>query len=173
MVGHGEKFYEKIFDTPLEAIEKPYGAFMKAESRRRTHTIGAKWLVQPGRKILASPTTEEKGKDGSRTDGINRGKVVSSCGVLGNRDNAKAIKDMVVIDENLRDREDNGVKIATEGNSKYLKNSMDLNETNGLFIMDQKRRRVEVSDMESPNNVESPIDNNAADDTDMVDSQKM
>lgn len=44
LVGHSEKFCEKIFDTPLEIIEKPYGAWLRAEPRRRSHTIGTKWL---------------------------------------------------------------------------------------------------------------------------------
>lgn len=31
MIGHSEKFYERIFGTPLEMIEKPYGIWMRAE----------------------------------------------------------------------------------------------------------------------------------------------
>ncbi|KAL8124864.1 hypothetical protein AgCh_012503 [Apium graveolens] len=50
-IGHGEKFCNRIFETPLDQIEKPYGAFMKAEQQRRSHTIGAIWLRQ-GNKIL-------------------------------------------------------------------------------------------------------------------------
>lgn len=38
-MGHNEKFCHKNFDTPLERIEKPYGIWMKAEPRRRNHTI--------------------------------------------------------------------------------------------------------------------------------------
>lgn len=44
MIGHGEKFCEKMFDATMEEIEKPYGVWMKAEPRCRTHTMGAKWL---------------------------------------------------------------------------------------------------------------------------------
>lgn len=33
MIGHGEKFCEMIFDIPLDQIEKPYGAWMKAEPK--------------------------------------------------------------------------------------------------------------------------------------------
>lgn len=47
MIGHREKFCEKLFDTPIEQREKPYGIWMKAEPRRRNHTIGVKWL-RPG-----------------------------------------------------------------------------------------------------------------------------
>lgn len=44
LMGHNEKFYHKIFDTPLEKKEKPYVIWMKAEPRWRNHTIGSKWL---------------------------------------------------------------------------------------------------------------------------------
>lgn len=46
IIGHGEKFCEQIFYKPVELIEKPYGAWMKAEPRRRNYTSGAKWLRQ-------------------------------------------------------------------------------------------------------------------------------
>lgn len=48
MIGHGERFCEAIFDTPLESIEKPYGAWLRADSRRKSHTMGAKWLRNGG-----------------------------------------------------------------------------------------------------------------------------
>lgn len=45
-LGHSERFCDKIFDTPLHLIEKPYGPGMKAPPRGRTHSMGAKWLCQ-------------------------------------------------------------------------------------------------------------------------------
>lgn len=53
MVGHGEKFCEKLFDTPIDQIEKPYGAWMRVGPRRRSHTLGSKWL-RPGGIIPAN-----------------------------------------------------------------------------------------------------------------------
>lgn len=44
MIGHGENFCERLFDTPIEKLEKPYGVWMRAEPCRRMHNIGAKWL---------------------------------------------------------------------------------------------------------------------------------
>lgn len=49
MVGHGVKFCDKLFDTPYDQIDKPFGVWMRAEPRRRSHTLGSKWL-RPGRK---------------------------------------------------------------------------------------------------------------------------
>lgn len=46
IIGHGKKFCEKIFNTPMESIPKPYGVWMRAEPRRRNYASGAKWLRQ-------------------------------------------------------------------------------------------------------------------------------
>lgn len=48
LIGHSEKYCEKIFDTSVGEIEKPCGSWMKAEPKWRNHTIGAKWLRQGG-----------------------------------------------------------------------------------------------------------------------------
>lgn len=44
MIGHGERFCDRIFDTPLESIEKPYGVWLRVEPRRKAHSMGNKWL---------------------------------------------------------------------------------------------------------------------------------
>uniref|UniRef100_A0A803QF05 Zinc knuckle CX2CX4HX4C domain-containing protein n=1 Tax=Cannabis sativa TaxID=3483 RepID=A0A803QF05_CANSA len=44
ILGHTERFCEKLFDTPLDQIEKPFNLEMKATPRRRNYTAGAKWL---------------------------------------------------------------------------------------------------------------------------------
>ncbi|KAK1353792.1 hypothetical protein POM88_052157 [Heracleum sosnowskyi] len=63
MICHAERFCERLFDTPLDKIEKPFGAWMRAEPRRKMHTMGAKWLRPGG----ISPTTmvREDGGGGS------------------------------------------------------------------------------------------------------------
>lgn len=47
-IGHSEKFCEKLFNTPNESIERPYGVWMRAESKRRNYTMGAQWQKQGG-----------------------------------------------------------------------------------------------------------------------------
>ncbi|XP_074351785.1 uncharacterized protein LOC141690929 [Apium graveolens] len=59
MVGHGEKFYERIFDYPINQIERPYGAWMRAEPRRQNHSIGAKWLRQGGGPSMTFPAKDK------------------------------------------------------------------------------------------------------------------
>lgn len=60
MIGHGEK----IFDTPLEEIEKFYGVWMRAEPRRRNHTMGAKWLRQGGKNPVSFPVATTADSEG-------------------------------------------------------------------------------------------------------------
>ncbi|XP_062104125.1 uncharacterized protein LOC133815285 [Humulus lupulus] len=46
ILGHSERFCEKIFDTPQHLLVKLYGLGIKAAPRRRNHTIGSQWLRQ-------------------------------------------------------------------------------------------------------------------------------
>lgn len=71
MIGHGERFCDKIFDTPIESIEKPYGAWLRADPRRKTHTMGSKWLRSGGN---FQATNSGENKDGD-TDMGNPGKI--------------------------------------------------------------------------------------------------
>lgn len=48
LIGHGERYCERIFESPDEIIEKPYGSWLRAEPRRRSHTMGSKWLRSGG-----------------------------------------------------------------------------------------------------------------------------
>lgn len=60
MIGHGDKFCEKLFDTPGGMLEKPYGSWMRAEQRKRMHTMESKWL-RSGGAIPVNNTGDEKG----------------------------------------------------------------------------------------------------------------
>uniref|UniRef100_A0A803NM17 peptidylprolyl isomerase n=1 Tax=Cannabis sativa TaxID=3483 RepID=A0A803NM17_CANSA len=44
ILGHSEHFCPKLFHTPSHLIQKPYGMFLKANSRRTSEKIRAKWL---------------------------------------------------------------------------------------------------------------------------------
>lgn len=63
MTGHGEKLFETIFETPMEQIEKSYGIWMRAQPRRKSHTIRAKWLRPRG--ILPTSLTVRTKKEAS------------------------------------------------------------------------------------------------------------
>lgn len=79
LMGHNKKFCHKIFDTPLEMIKKPYGIWMKAEPRRRNHSIGSKWLRQSNH----FPGTNSVGDMAAGLE--------SSGGMIGDRDKSNPL----------------------------------------------------------------------------------
>lgn len=164
MVGHGEKFCEKVFETPLDKIEKPYGVWMKAEPRRKNHTIGAKWLRQGGR----TPTTfrPEKGMESSST--ANPMKGASGDNGSGN---SGITEDMEITNKGDGRGVDKGGNIAHDktvmsGINLNIgeRETLDLTESTGLLFMEQKRRRVEEP------NITGPIGNNNSADLKMTDT---
>uniref|UniRef100_A0A803NTB2 DUF4283 domain-containing protein n=1 Tax=Cannabis sativa TaxID=3483 RepID=A0A803NTB2_CANSA len=44
ILGHSDRFCERLFDTPRDQIEKPYSLEMKAMPRWKNYAIGARWL---------------------------------------------------------------------------------------------------------------------------------
>ncbi|KAF4357430.1 hypothetical protein F8388_011168 [Cannabis sativa] len=44
VIGHSERFCPKHFDTPAKMLIKPYGAWMRAQPRRRNNLVGSQWL---------------------------------------------------------------------------------------------------------------------------------
>lgn len=166
MIGHGEKFCEKLFDTPLEDIEKPYGAWMKAEPRRRNHTMGAKWLRQGGKNPVSFPGT---------TTGDSEGGIVATKSaetlhdpmIVGNKTD-RVVTSSEIVTVNISD---SGEKIGD--NNAFISNNICArkigyaSEVNGLEVLDPKRRRIE-----------EPIgvglgDNNSPEDADMTDTGKL
>lgn len=79
MIGHAENFYDRLFDTPMEQVEKPYGVWMRAEPRRRMHTIGAKWLRLGG--ISPMENTAMKGGDMTSVNGAGSSQINVDSGI--------------------------------------------------------------------------------------------
>uniref|UniRef100_A0A803QPD1 CCHC-type domain-containing protein n=1 Tax=Cannabis sativa TaxID=3483 RepID=A0A803QPD1_CANSA len=44
VLGHSERFCERLFDTPPHLIKKPYSLELKAAPRRRHYNMGSQWL---------------------------------------------------------------------------------------------------------------------------------
>ncbi|KAM6593181.1 hypothetical protein CsatA_000884 [Cannabis sativa] len=44
IIGHTENFCHKLFDTPEEAIVKPYGEWMRAQTRRKNYMLHSQYL---------------------------------------------------------------------------------------------------------------------------------
>lgn len=154
MIGHSEKFCERIFETPLELIEKPYGIWMRAEPKRRQHTIGSKWLKQGGSIPVASTAAESAG-GGNRVNSIivaGEGSNNGKSGIATSRidDDQRDVTDSnsqgIIRAKNLGSGLLNDKGILNEGR-EYDKSNL---EDNGLVVVDPKRRRTEHEDGKSP-----------------------
>lgn len=146
IVGHGEKFCAKLFEEPLETIEKPYGAFMRAEPRRRSHTIGSKWLRSgvsgPGKSTVVDSGTGRgevvtviNADSGLQGDNVGGYGIDRPLGVIQGRGEIQGIS----INSNLA----SGATTADQ-NGKLSKQAEDNNisESNDLIVLEVKRRRM-------------------------------
>ncbi|KAK1370743.1 hypothetical protein POM88_036835 [Heracleum sosnowskyi] len=124
-------------------IGKPYSAWMKAEPRRRSHTMGAKWLRQGGRNPVAFPAdrdVEEGGKEiATKTAGDKQNPVIVANKL-----------DMVLDAKQKELGENQGITTCRGENisqfltqAKIAGENIGLNEEVGLQVLDPKRRRID------------------------------
>lgn len=84
IVGHEKNYFERLFDTPSEMLERLYGAWMMAESKHRSHTMGVK-LLRPGGVTPATSMAADGGKWDNKVvsvhivEGDNVGKKIRKC----------------------------------------------------------------------------------------------
>lgn len=145
MIGHGEKFCERLFDT-TEMIEKPYGAWIRAEPRRRMKNIGAKWL-RPGGISLKTSAGEKDGASSNKLVTVFQEAVTchgEKSRVMGN-DVRHEIR--VVVQENKGGRTtinlqfQNDVQIRQAKNRQEAGKSVD-GENNEMVVIELKRCRL-------------------------------
>lgn len=110
LIGHSDKFCSKLFDSQGELIEKPYGSWMRADPKRRSYTMGSKWL-RPGGAIPVNKSGEEE------ADKSNAVKVAPA-----NRDNAESgigveNRSQIIV---LTDSVNQGVRDGIHGKSHQL-----------------------------------------------------
>lgn len=60
VIGHSERFYNKLFEVPESEIKKPYGPWMRAPFKSQVKLIDAKWL-RSGFESGGSSTETEAG----------------------------------------------------------------------------------------------------------------
>lgn len=163
MVGHGEKFCAKIFDTPLDKIEKPYGVWMKAEPKRRNYTIGAKWLRKGGRIPVNLATAQGTGGSGL-TDSMIVAVGSNSSRISGGKQDIVAVqKDTGKGDNMGANISRNKVDLVVISLNIGGKDELELAESSGLFFLEQKRRRVDESSPIGPAGGDFIINSNMTD----------
>lgn len=162
-IGHSEKFCEKIFDTPADQITKPYGVWMRAEPKRRTHSMGAKWLRQGGVTPTKFPVNGEEKLDKAiaKPRGADGGGYPVRSGV----DN---------VGQQLTNQTDRGEIVGADSGisnkSTGRENEMDR-EVIGLDITDLKRRRInEPTSSEVPTYEQETADENMLETQEIVTS---
>lgn len=127
----------------MDSIEKPYGAWLRAEPKRRTHTIGARWLRNGGN------------FQAKNSGGNGEGSTDKESSVIDAQDNQDATN--VGLDSMTKHNQRRSLVI-TDGNlSKHIQpiitpsnqSDTDLEDGNNeqinlvLNLVDPKRRRTE------------------------------
>lgn len=142
-IGHNEKFCEKLFDTPFKQIEKPYGVWMRAEPRRRNYTEGSKWLKQGKVIPAADRETEQVQKRDESHAKFPADKAMNTVN-YGNDLGDNVTGNSTAVNEN----QGNNDKMVTISNLIFEsgqegREEVEGNvESDGLFILDSKRRRT-------------------------------
>ncbi|KAM6602001.1 hypothetical protein CsatA_021610 [Cannabis sativa] len=137
LLGHSERFCEKAFDTPPHLLVKPYDLEMKAAPRRRSHTIGAKWLrpEMAGKQIGETSATPATSRSEVRIIPAQAGAEIMG----GNRGVIDGDADILVHNFDLNGGGNKGDIIG--------KSAMGNNEEADMenqIVLEQKRRRVSM-----------------------------
>uniref|UniRef100_A0A803PKP9 CCHC-type domain-containing protein n=1 Tax=Cannabis sativa TaxID=3483 RepID=A0A803PKP9_CANSA len=143
ILGHSERFCEKLFDTPKELITKEYGLEMKAALRRRNYADGSKWL----RSGLATKNAGWAGESSSNSRRIPVRVPTAGGGV-----NAHSMEEGNQ-GPNVRGYDHshgnqygiNKNKSPSSGEAIFMEGNVDAEVENsnvGLVFLDSKRRRV-------------------------------
>lgn len=146
LLGHSEKFREKLFETPPHLITKPYRLEMKAPPRRRQHTIGSKWLKQgpvtkgenSGQKGRENRPEKEERHNPVMEKNLGKERQVMNFGGL--------IKGHVGVTGGVKGEENAGVSYPKnkqhEEGSKLIE---ELNSEGELEVLEAKRKRPNLN----------------------------
>lgn len=146
LIGHAERYCDEIFDKPVEMIDKPYGSWLRADPRRKTHTIGSKWLRQGG-SSQASYSGDKGAVNTDRENAVNYALVQQTSKNSGSDQNGN----MLFQGENVGANEgtkqlaiqDNLYQINTQIQNEDLEGKSHGPENLEIRIADPKRRRVD------------------------------
>ncbi|KAM6558692.1 hypothetical protein CsatA_027931 [Cannabis sativa] len=163
VLGHTERFCERLFDTPKELIVKNFDETLRAVPRRRRYADGSRWLktglatksVLPQHKASGS---NNGGGGGSPVTAANLGQQMSIPNNQGSHllPNIQGNNGADLI-RNFRGKEKedglNNVKSLETGEvigEKQLLAPTGENSKNGLTFLENKRRRTGLSDIIGP-----------------------
>ncbi|KAK1373989.1 hypothetical protein POM88_030182 [Heracleum sosnowskyi] len=148
LIGHSDKFCVKLFETQGEEIEKPYGVWMGADPKRRSHTMGNKWLRSGG----AVPVNNAGEEESDKSDVVKIATVIRVNEKSGIDTETRSHGSLATVSENqgvkggVHDNSQNSVVLFKENKSIAYESNKDINE---IIFTDPKRRRVD-QDITSP-----------------------
>lgn len=166
LIGHSEKYCEKIFDVPADQIEKPYGVWMRADPKCRNHTMGNKWLRHGGSFPVGSQAY--KGDQRDKKDAIfttvKKGSYLNKSGE--GSDKVATVRQFSISENQAQDIQ----ILITDTNSNYeAGREKDLEDENTrLTVTDPKRRRTN-----GPRKIGISVDENTTtEDENMLEDQE-
>lgn len=154
LIGHSDKFCEKLFDMVEEKIEKPFGSWMRAEPRRKMHTMGNRWLRPSGVAPMKDTVEETINMESSETTNVitmyeKSGSLLSNNvqkkGRLGGENLGENLARNVICSKLLPDNQ--GTVSIQEKTDKEV-------DQYELVITDPKRRRV--GEEHGPTKIDNP-----------------
>lgn len=164
LVGHSDKFCSKLFDDQGTVIEKPYGGWMRADPKRRSHTMGSKWLRQGG--TTPVNMTGEKERDKSNA-------VILADTEIGNGEKSGKQTNTEVRGNLPTDSEFLGVKgadpIISQQSTPFSKTvhsseTDNSNDNHEISFSDPKRRRMgQETDTPDEDMITSPTEESMSD----------
>lgn len=170
LIGHSEKFCERIFEAPIETIEKPYGLWMRAEPRRRNYTMGSKWLRHGGIAPVPEAGKEDPGEKGNNDNLVEDNHIPNKSGVMSAQGGSEIRNNSTFpLGENQGDRVvQNHIsvpRINMQSSNVEREIEFESTESTGLLISNPKRRRTD-----NPT-VSKPISEENNEDDSMLDTQ--
>ncbi|XP_074352931.1 uncharacterized protein LOC141692091 [Apium graveolens] len=134
LIGHSDRFCDKLFETQGDTVEKPYGTWMRADPKRRSYTMGSKWLRSGG----TTPVIDEaeKGKDNSVA--VNGADVISVSVKSGIEVELPTVTEVNGAKGGIQDNSKNQLLLYQE---KTITDETNM-DNNEILITDLKRRRL-------------------------------
>lgn len=145
ILGHGERFCEKIYECADIPIEKPFGVWLRAPNRRTPAQVGERWLRTTGPMGTAAEAASEVDERGGKTVTEFLGKTAGGMEMeLLIGDNSGQLRDSGDLNypflRQLRDSGDLNFPILPTTVSGELAS---LSPIEGIVMLDPKRRRLE------------------------------
>ncbi|XP_060959188.1 uncharacterized protein LOC133030459 [Cannabis sativa] len=140
VLGHSERFCERLFDTPAELIQKMFDLSLKAAPRRRQHAIGSPWL-RSGASYRAPVT----GGGESSQAGVskNNNGEESNQGLIVNSHNMGKFQQLIRGDvSHLLEKDPKAKDKSIQGGNDVA--SEVISSNNALLVVENKRRRTDV-----------------------------